>query len=118
MKYYLLTILLLFSFPSASTDTSITPQLEGITYRGEFIKYIDVAFDDYLNQISDTKYKFRLLKENYIFNLTINGNAVVVKIFFNSKEFREKTGKDVFGGGGEFVIAKDLGTIRSSKLYR
>ena len=118
MKYYLLTILLLFSFQSTSTETPVTPQLEGITYRGEFIKYIDVAFEAYLNPMSDTKYKFMLLKENYIFNITTNGNSIVVKIFFNSKEFREKTGRDMLGGGGEYIIAKDLGMIISSKRYR
>ena len=117
MKYSLLALTLLL-FQSVNGEEFITPEKEVITYRGEYMQYIDTAFDAYLNQISDTKYKYTLLKENYTFNLTINGNAVIVQIFFNSKEFRVKTGKDLLGGGGEYVIAKDLGIIKSSKLYR
>tara|TARA_B110000014_G_C19575615_1_gene306422 strand:- start:147 stop:464 length:318 start_codon:yes stop_codon:yes gene_type:complete len=88
------------------------------SYKGNYIKFANLAFDNYLAKKSKSKYKSFLIIENHTFNFTEKGNSVIVEILFNSKEFKKKTSMDMLGGGGEFVIAKDLGTVVSSKLYR
>ena len=107
-------VLLFISFASGAEQANGS----SFSYNGAYINYANVAFDNYLAKKSKSKYKYLLKRENHTFNFTVNGNAVIVEILFNSKEYRDKTGVDMLGGGGEFTIAKDLGTVVSSKLYR
>ena len=114
---FLITAIIIsnLAFAQYSEQPSIKNE---VLYDGTYLFYVDLAFDRYLEEKSQTKYKFLLLKKNYVFSISEKYDSVVINFDFKRKEFKKQTGETVFGGGARVVIEKKTLSIISFKMHR
>lgn len=118
MKILFLITAIIISSHAFAHYTELSSIKKEVVYDGTYLSYFDLAFDRYLEEKSQTKYKFLLLKENYVFSLTEKHDSVVINFDFKRKEFKKRTGETVFGGGARVVIEKQTLSIISIKMHR
>lgn len=118
MKILLLVTAIIISNHAFAFNTEQSSIKKEVVYDGTYLSYVDLAFDRYLEEKSQTKYNFLLLKENYVFSLTEKNDSVVINFDFKRKEFKKSTGETVFGGGAIVVLEKKTLSITSFKMHR
>ncbi len=89
-----------------------------IVLSGKQIYLIDIAYDHYKEENKQTKYEFFLNRENFSFHLIENEETIFVKIEFNALEFKENTGRIIFGGSAEVLLDKKSRSVTDFKMIK
>lgn len=87
-------------------------------YVGEHVAYIDLAFNDYVEKNGDYYEEVIKNKKYYLFTVIASKDTLIIRIQFNQKILKEKTGLMFKGGGGEYEFDKKTEAIISKKLWK
>ena len=92
------------------------PKHSDISLNGIEVVYINIAFEQYLNDFSSGIFSGDREIDFYKFSINYGEKGVCIEIKFNQEMLENRIGKKVKGGGGEFLLDLETKTILK-KIY-